>query len=79
MKITLKFLANYRQYLPPEAIGGQYDMEIETGLHALEIVAQFGVPTDENSVILVNGRTPKQEDILQDGDIVFVFPAMAGG
>ena len=79
MKVTLKLLAIYRKYLPPEAEKGAIEVEITPGTQAVDLVSQFGVPIDDTSVILVNGRTPDPDVALQDGDVVFVFPAMAGG
>jgi molybdopterin converting factor small subunit len=46
----------------------------------VDLLVQFSVPADDGaSVILINGRSTGSEQILEDGDIVAVFPAMAGG
>jgi molybdopterin converting factor small subunit len=45
----------------------------------VEILNRFEVPTDGAAVILVNGRTAEPGQVLQEGDAVAVFPAMAGG
>ena len=79
MKVTLKLLVTYRKYLPPEAENGVIELDVPPGTTAVGLVGEFGVPTDEVSVILVNGRTPGPDDVLQEGDAVFVFPALAGG
>jgi molybdopterin converting factor small subunit len=34
---------------------------------------------DERPVVLVNGSTPAAHQILVDGDVVAVFPSIAGG
>ena len=44
-----------------------------------DLLAQFDLPADESKVVLVNGRDADPEQILEDGDVVSVFPAMAGG
>jgi|APSaa5957512622_1039677.scaffolds.fasta_scaffold293512_1 sulfur-carrier protein len=79
MKVKLKLLATYRHFLPPEAAEGQIVLSIPEGLSAVELVLRYGVPVGDASVILVNGQTPQSDDLLQDGDVVFVFPAIAGG
>ena len=79
MKVMLKLLATYRSFLPPEATEGEIELTIPGGVSAVDLVERYGVPVDDSSVILVNGHTPKPEDSLTEGDVVFVFPAIAGG
>jgi molybdopterin converting factor small subunit len=45
------------------------------------VLSQVGVPVGDPGaiVILVNGRQSTYDQILQDGDVVSAFPAMAGG
>ena len=79
VKIKMKFLAVYRQFLPPEATAGEIELDIPEGISAIELVKRYGIPVDDASVILVNGSTPITGDVLKEGDTVFVFPAIAGG
>ncbi|MCP4164355.1 MAG: MoaD/ThiS family protein [Chloroflexi bacterium] len=79
MKISLKFIATYRKYLPPTAKGSVYEMEVAAGITATALLAQFGVPLGNASVILVNGRAPDADYALQEGDVVAAFPAVGGG
>ncbi|MCJ7623143.1 MAG: hypothetical protein MUO76_06545 [Anaerolineaceae bacterium] len=79
MKITLKLLASYRKYLPHDTKGNAYEMEIPQGSIATEILKQFTVPVDGTSVILINGRTPREGMFLEDGDILCAFPVSTGG
>ena len=79
MKITIKLIATYRDFLPPECSGNTHELEAPAVATAVSVLARFGVPTDGMSVILVNGRTPEPDQMLQDGDVVCAFPAIAGG
>lgn len=84
MQIQVKLFATYRDYLPPECTRGGHtrgvlDMEAQDGETAVSILTQLGVPTDEASVVLVNGRSPEPDQLLQAGDVVCAFPAIAGG
>jgi hypothetical protein len=79
MKITLKLLANYRKYLPADAKGYVYALELPHGSIATDILKQFSVPVDRTSVILINGRTPRPGMKLKDGDVLCAFPVSAGG
>lgn len=77
MKVQLKLIATYRDYLPPENKGKAL-IDVPEGITAATIVAELGVPIEE-SVILVDGRSPNPGETLQEGSVVFVFPATAGG
>lgn len=79
MQIQVKLFATYRDYLPPDCTRGVQDMEVQEGETAVFILDQLGVPTDAESVILVNGRSPQPDQPLQEGDVVCAFPAIAGG
>lgn len=78
MKVYIKLLNVYSKYLPPNAQGSTYDLDVPTDTLIEELLTQVPVP-DEEQVILINGRTPLDGQILQDGDIVTIFPSMAGG
>jgi hypothetical protein len=77
MQVQLKLIATYRQYLPPENKGRAL-IDAPQGATAVSVLAELGVPIEE-SVILVDGRSPNPGETLQEGNVVFVFPATAGG
>jgi molybdopterin converting factor small subunit len=84
MKIQVKLFATYRDYLPPESPRGGHtrgvlDIEAQEGETAVSILTRLDVPTDEASVVLINGRSPEPDQQLQEGDVVCAFPAIAGG
>ncbi len=77
IKVQVKLVATYREYLPPEN-KGMADIEVPEGTTAVTVLTNLGIPTAE-SVILVDGRSPDPGEPLQEGDVVFAFPATAGG
>lgn len=77
MKVHLKLVATYRDYLPPEN-SGKAIIDVPEGTTAESVVAGLGIPLAE-SVILVDGRSPNPGETLQNGSVVFAFPATAGG
>jgi sulfur carrier protein ThiS len=77
MKVHLKLIATYREILPPEN-NGKATIDVPEGTTAASLLANLGVPIDE-SVILVDGRSPNPGEILQEGNVVFAFQATAGG
>lgn len=80
INVRLKLFASYRQHLPPNSQGFACDLGVPAGTRAIDLLSRFDVPTgDGASVILVNGRSVEPEQVLVEGDVIAVFPAMAGG
>jgi len=79
MKIQIKLLATYRKYLPPGTPSSTYEMEVAPGTQIEELLPQLPVPEDYHSVVLINGKGPRPGQALQEGDVVCLFPAIAGG
>lgn len=79
MKVRLKFFATFRRYLPPGMQGSACDVEVPDGTQVNDLLSRFGVPEKESQMILVNGRDAGPNRVLQDGDVVAVFPTVAGG
>lgn len=79
MKVTVKLLATYRKLLPPQCTGNVYEMELPEGIAPEVLLAQFNVPLQGASVVLVNGLSPAAEQTLKEDDVVCAFPAIAGG
>jgi sulfur carrier protein ThiS len=77
VKVQLKLIATYREFLPPKN-KGKAEIDVPEGTTAVSVLADLGIPIDE-SVILVDGRSPNPGETLQEGNVVFAFPAMAGG
>ena len=79
MKVYLRLFGTYRKYLPTNAQGSTCTLEVPVGTRIEGFQAQLPIPSDENLVILINGRTPITGQVLEEGDTIAIFPAMAGG
>jgi len=79
VKVCVKLLSTYRKYLPADARGSTYSLEVPAGIRIEELRAQVPVPADESQVVLINGRTPLAGQVLEESDTIAIFPAMAGG
>jgi molybdopterin converting factor small subunit len=79
MKIKVKLLSNYRDYLPPESNNNEISIEVGPNTVPEMILDFFSLPKIPESVILVNGKSPELLSSLQDGDEICIFSAMAGG
>lgn len=79
MRVYVRLLGVYRDYLPADARGSTYSLETPSGTRIEELQAQLPVPAEEGQVVLINGRTPLSGQVLEEDDTIAVFPAMAGG
>jgi molybdopterin converting factor small subunit len=54
-------------------------MELAGGATAANIIAGLGLPGQIPKIILVNGTHATEQNALHDGDVVSIFPPIAGG
>ena len=80
MQITVRLLAIYRRSLPAgsDAKAG-YAIEIAPGARVADVLPSLPVPSTEAYTVLLNGRHSEQDQVLQPGDVLSVFPAAGGG
>jgi sulfur carrier protein ThiS len=78
MQIQIKLFATFRQHLPPEAEGGVCEVTVPAGRTAGEVLLRLGVPAGM-VVMMIDGRHCPADQILQEGDVLSAFPAIAGG
>ena len=79
MKIEVKLFATLRDYLPEGSGRFSCKMEIEDSSRVEDILSKLNIPEEMPKIILVNGVHGKKEQVLKEGDILSVFPPVAGG
>ena len=79
MKIQLKLLATFRKYLPAETKGYSTEYVLSPDTSVDDLLANLKIANNADCVVLVNGKTPVDNQQLVEGDEVCIFPAMAGG
>ncbi len=84
MRIALKLFAGLGRYLPAEARAtNRLPLDLPEGTTVLQAILQQGVPPERCSLVLVNGAFvavhARAERILQDGDVLAIWPPVAGG
>lgn len=74
--VTVKFFANLRKYGPVKSKD-----TYQAGSTVKDILDRYQVPEeDRNTVILINTKPhQKTKTVLNDGDVVSIFPPIAGG
>jgi molybdopterin synthase sulfur carrier subunit len=83
MKITLKLFASLGHLLPPGAPWHGVETEVPVDATPNQIIEQFHVPRPMAHLVLQNGvyLAPKDRDlpVLSEGDVLAVWPPIAGG
>lgn len=84
MDITFKLFATLTDFLPPAARRSNVlNMEVDDGMTITQIIEPFGMPEKLVHLVLVNGTYVPPEEraskVLKDGDVLAVWPPIAGG
>jgi sulfur carrier protein ThiS len=84
MKITFKLYASLTDYLPADArYGNRVALELEEGTSIAQVIEPFGLPQKMVHLVLVNGvyvaPAERLSRVLNDGDVLAIWPPIAGG
>jgi sulfur carrier protein ThiS len=84
MNITFKLYAGLTDYLPPEVrTSNKLAMDVPEGSNIAGIIERFNLPQKMVHLVLVNGVyvAPEQRftHVLTEGDVLAIWPPIAGG
>ncbi len=84
MRITFKLFASLTDYLPPAARQGNIiELDVASDASISQIIEPFGLPPKLVHLVLVNGVYVEPEQrlsrTLADGDVLAIWPPIAGG
>lgn len=84
MNITFKLFATLTDYLPAEARrSNQVTLNVAADASISQIIEPYGMPPQLVHLVLVNGKYINPEDrgstTLVDGDVLAIWPPVAGG
>lgn len=83
MQINIEFYASLMQYLPPGKSRHRREVRVEDGLRVSDLIDQFHIPQKMAHIVLLNGRfveaDKRGERELAEGDVVSIWPPVAGG
>lgn len=78
MKVEVRLFGPLREYLPQDAQGHRAFVELDDGSTVHSLLQRLGIP-NTSYVVTVNDEAVDVLHQLQDGDVVSVFPPIAGG
>jgi len=79
MEVKVKLFATLRDYLPKGSDGKSCQMEINEKMPIEQIITQLKIPEEIPKIILVNGLQGSMDQTLKEGDVLSIFPPVAGG
>ena len=79
MEIEVKLFATLRDYLPKGSGRFSCKIEVDDQTRVQDILSRLNIPDEIPKIILVNGIHGKKEQMLKEGDVLSVFPPVAGG
>ena len=79
MEIEVRLFATFRDHLPRDSGSFSFRKGLEKEMALSEIVEEISLPPDIPKIFIVNGNVVTGEYVLRDGDVVSIFPPVAGG
>lgn len=83
MKLTVKLYAGLGRYLPPGSSDHAAELEIPPDTTAHGIMDRLAMPREAAHLVLLNGvylnAGQRDEGLLREGDVVAMWPPVAGG
>lgn len=83
MDIQIEFYASLMKYLPPGKERFRRNIKVDEGFNLNRLIRQYQISEAEAHIVLVNGHFVNPEDrdsrALESGDVVSIWPPVAGG
>jgi molybdopterin converting factor small subunit len=79
VKIEVRLFATLARYLPQGPQAGSAFLDVAEGSSVDDVADALGIPADLSRVILVNDQDADEHRRLVEGDVLTLFPPLAGG
>ena len=79
MDIEVRLFSLLSKYLPEGATGRSIRLTVPEGTTVSQVLDQLGVPLGLSKLIFINGVHSKPDTVLGNGNVLGVFPPIAGG
>ncbi len=79
MRVEVQLHATLAPFLPPGSRAGVAGVEVPDPATVSTLVTLLRIPPELSRVVLVNGHDVEDDAPLHAGDVVDVFPPLAGG
>ena len=79
MKVEVRLFALLERYLPTGSEGDSVSLDVAPGTTVRDIVESLKIPSELSCLTVINGRDAPPEQVLAPGDVLSMFPPLAGG
>ena len=79
MPLQIFLNATLRQYVPGYNPYQGISLEIPPGTTVAQVIARLGLPAQEVTLIMVDGRRQEADFVLQGNERLGLFPPIGGG
>lgn len=84
MQIYIELYASLMKHLPPGKSRFRREIKVEEGSTLSDLIKRFNISEEEAHLVLVNGHfvncgEPRDQRRLAEGDVVSIWPPVAGG
>jgi molybdopterin synthase sulfur carrier subunit len=79
MEIEVKLFATLRDYLPKGSDQFSCKLELNSTDTVRDVLKKLKIPEESPKIILVNGVHSDLDRVLEVGDVLSIFPPVAGG
>jgi sulfur-carrier protein len=77
--VEVRLFATFREYLPPGSNTFSCTKEFTGATIVADVITDLRLPREIPKIILINGKHSDEQQILHDGDVLSIFPPIAGG
>jgi len=79
MEVEVKLFATLRDYLPRGSSRFSCKIEVDDSTRVQDVLSRLKIPDEFPKIILINGVHGKKDQLLKEGDVLSIFPPVAGG
>lgn len=79
MVVHVKLFAMLRNRYPDLKVGEAKPVELDAGATVDQLIECLDLPREQVKVVFVNNVIRSEDHVLQDGDVVGMFPSVGGG
>jgi len=77
--VEVHLTATLRAYLPAGTVGDHVVLDLPSGATVDQVVHSLQIPSELERLTVVNGHDAAPDQPLSEGDVLSLFPPLAGG
>jgi molybdopterin converting factor small subunit len=79
MRVTVKLFATLVRFKDGLRAGKPFEVELPEGALVQDLIDHLKIPMEETHVVFINNVIEERHSLLNDGDVVGMFPPVGGG